>query len=286
MTASPPTGIDLLKTLVDREAPDEWFVTDGATAVGPVGLDLLARGIAAGKVPADAFVRHVSWSGWRGLGDFVEHEPSFDPRRTFRVLPAVQVAPVPSQPRLAPSRPRLPSEEVELEPEPEEIPPPRPSQPFDGVADLREALLLLLATAAQDCAAQAALIHGARDEGAVVVCSFGPRMFELLGVETPATDPVLAAAKAGHTVLAEPLSGTAGRTTKTRLSRLGSKIEAAFMVPVGVEGRLLAFLEVGRDKPFRAHDVAHVEGLVDTLVATVTELHWAREWQPPKKKLS
>ena len=29
-------------------APDEWYVPDGATAVGPVGLELLGRGIAAG----------------------------------------------------------------------------------------------------------------------------------------------------------------------------------------------------------------------------------------------
>jgi hypothetical protein len=47
-----------------------------------------------------------------------------------------------------------------------------------------------------------------------------------------------------------------------------------------VEGRLLAFIELGRAKPFRAHDAAEVEKLVDALVATIERSSWSREWNP------
>ena len=51
---------------------DRWFVTDGMNAVGPVRLDLLARGVATGRVPPESFVRHDSWKVWRPLADFTE----------------------------------------------------------------------------------------------------------------------------------------------------------------------------------------------------------------------
>jgi hypothetical protein len=41
----------------DRAAADKWYVSNGVTAVGPVNTDLLARGIEAGKVPLESFVR-------------------------------------------------------------------------------------------------------------------------------------------------------------------------------------------------------------------------------------
>src|SRR5581483_7192502 len=85
--------LDLLAGLVDTWAPDEWYVTDGATAVGPVGLELLARGISAGRVPPDAFVRHASWGNWRGLAYLVEQDPSFDARRTLTPLRAPRKEP-------------------------------------------------------------------------------------------------------------------------------------------------------------------------------------------------
>lgn len=50
-----------------RTTPDRWYVTNGVNAVGPVDTHLLARGIAAGKVPMDAFIRHVSWKVWKPL---------------------------------------------------------------------------------------------------------------------------------------------------------------------------------------------------------------------------
>jgi serine/threonine-protein kinase len=49
-----------------------WYVSDGARVVGPVSVDLLRRGIEAGKVPEDSVVCHESWSEWRSLAEAME----------------------------------------------------------------------------------------------------------------------------------------------------------------------------------------------------------------------
>jgi hypothetical protein len=265
-------ALQLLAGLVDERAPDEWYVTDGATAVGPVGLELLARGITAGRVPPDAFVRHASWGSWRGLADLAEQDPSFDPRRTLTPLRAL---------KREPARQTLDSIDV-LEDAYDPIEPvdETSEDAFAHAADLPEALLILMAAAVKQCEAEAALVHGALPSGSMVVCSHGPRMFEVLGDKLPAFDPVLGAAKKGLTILAEPAPGVGGSGIKARLSRLGERIQSAFMVPLLVEGRLLAFIEVGRAKPFRAHDAAEVEKLVDAVVARVERSSWSREWTP------
>src|SRR5512135_809172 len=57
---------------LDTKASDRWYVTDGANSVGPVKLDLLTRGVEAGRVPLDSFVRHEAWKVWRPLTDFTD----------------------------------------------------------------------------------------------------------------------------------------------------------------------------------------------------------------------
>ena len=96
----------------------------------------------------------------------------------------------------------------------------------------------------------------------------------------PAFDPVLIVAKKGITLFAEPTPGVGGTATRTRLTRLGAKIQASFMVPLLVEGRLLALIEVGRMRPFRARDADAVEKLVDALVARIVRSSWSQEWTP------
>src|SRR5262249_61584596 len=61
--------VKMLADVVDvaRQAEDRWYVTIGHAAVGPVNLDLIARGVEAGKVPLGAFVRHEQWTVWRPL---------------------------------------------------------------------------------------------------------------------------------------------------------------------------------------------------------------------------
>ena len=60
-----------------------WVTTPGQSApVGPVSVELLRRGIAAGRVPDSALVCAVGTRRWRPFSDIVESEPSaaeFDP---------------------------------------------------------------------------------------------------------------------------------------------------------------------------------------------------------------
>jgi hypothetical protein len=50
---------------------DRWYVSTGEGAVGPVRLELLARGIEAGMVPLDSYVRNEAWTVWRPLSDIM-----------------------------------------------------------------------------------------------------------------------------------------------------------------------------------------------------------------------
>lgn len=65
---------------------DKWYVTDGLNAVGPLRLDLLARGIELGRVPTDSFVRNESWKVWRPLSDFTEGQPELGPGQHAETL--------------------------------------------------------------------------------------------------------------------------------------------------------------------------------------------------------
>ena len=66
--------VKMLADVVDvaRRSADRWYVTTGHVAVGPVNLDLIARGVEAGKVPLEAFVRHEGWTVWRPLAELAE----------------------------------------------------------------------------------------------------------------------------------------------------------------------------------------------------------------------
>src|SRR6516225_9707083 len=120
---------------VARRAADRWYVTVGDTAVGPVNLDLLARGVEAGKVPLEAFVRHEQWKVWRPLVELAEIErDSSSP---------IQEA-TDDIDEGAPSLPGAPRSSASL-----------PSH----ASDQREALLLLMTAAVVRGGADAALVH-------------------------------------------------------------------------------------------------------------------------------
>ncbi len=103
---------DILRA--DRASADRWYVTNGATAVGPVGLELVERGIEAGKIPVESYIRHELWKIWRPLSELcITQEPKpidplgtplptsmpsspavFDPRETT-MKPAMTPPPAP-----------------------------------------------------------------------------------------------------------------------------------------------------------------------------------------------
>jgi hypothetical protein len=231
-------------------------VTNGATAVGPVNLDLLARGIEAGRVPLESFVRHEAWKVWRPLSD---------------------IAVVTTSPRSAAVPEATPSTDDITSPgRPATLQDSTPSDALAGAADLHDALLLLMSAVVLRTSAEGAIIHRVDDDGAVAVCAHGPQMFQVLGERTRLLDPVVVAAAAGNTVVAEPTPGASGQALLTRMACLGISAEGAFMFPIRPRGRLMGLLEVGRRSPFRAAEIATAETLVDALLEKIEQSGWVR----------
>src|SRR5215510_8290854 len=145
---------------LDVAAPDRWYVTNGANAVGPVDFQLLARGIRAGKVPLESFIRHEGWKVWRPLADVAEviHGTPLAPP----VMPAPPVSKsadaASTDDITEPGRPSLPGERLAAD-------------AIAGATDLREALLLVMAAVVQRTSAEAAIVHRVHDDGAVVACA-------------------------------------------------------------------------------------------------------------------
>src|SRR5262249_25504740 len=67
---------------------DQWFVTNGVVALGPVEFDRLASGVAHGRIPATSFVRHQSWKVWRELSE-IEGLSAVDRLETVRRLAGI-----------------------------------------------------------------------------------------------------------------------------------------------------------------------------------------------------
>ncbi len=238
---------------LDVSSADRWYVTNGATAVGPVHFDLLARGIRAGKVPLESFVRHEAWKVWRPLADVAE---------VTGTPYAPPVAPVSTDDITEPGRPSLPGERLAAD-------------AVAGAADLREALLLVMAAVVQRTSAEAAIVHRVDDDGAVVACAHGPRMFQLLGQKVRLLDPVVVAAAGGHLLVAEPTPGPAGHALLERMISLGVvTVEGAFMMPIRTSRGLRAMLEVGRQRRFSAAELSAAEELVEALVAKADVAGW------------
>jgi hypothetical protein len=230
---------------VARAGSDRWYVTNGATSVGPINLDLLARGVEAGKVPVESFVRHEAWKVWRPLGELAEITDD-DGMPIVGRQSTDDLAVGAARPSIA--QDFLPSDAVA------------------GAVDRRDALLLLLAAAVARGHAEVGMIHELSNDGAVTVSAHGPQVFEAMGMRTRLLDPALVAAAAGILVLAEPSPGPAGQAMIERLSRLGMPVTGAVMLPIRPRGRLYGTIELGRRSPFRAVEVAGLEALVDALV--------------------
>ncbi len=67
---------------------DQWFVTNGVVAVGPVDFERVARGVAHGRIPPTSFVRHHSWKVWRELAE-IEGLSAVDRLETVRRLAGI-----------------------------------------------------------------------------------------------------------------------------------------------------------------------------------------------------
>ena len=271
MLAAAQTGTD-----------DRWYVTNGVVAVGPVGFDLLTRGVAHGRIPAGSFVRHESWKMWRPL-EGVGALTKADRQRAIAHFADISAA-VDTRASDPENEPLPPLSEVESKSDSK--PASRPSlrpvavDPVGVLASattLDDALLLALSTSVTAASASVGLLHRARYDLGLVVTSFahGSDAEKLLGERLHPQDPTLAAARGGHTVMAEPCLGETGRYLAGRIGRCLPNPCGLAMVPLVLYGKLVAMIEVGRAaRLFRAHEIARVEDVVEALAERIVDAGW------------
>jgi hypothetical protein len=59
-------------------ATKQWLVRSGDNVVGPVSIELIERGLAAGKIPPDAEMTHVQGGVWRPLAEVFPPDPAYE----------------------------------------------------------------------------------------------------------------------------------------------------------------------------------------------------------------
>lgn len=247
---------------------DRWYVSDGATAIGPVGLDLITRGIQEGRVPLGSYVRHEAWRVWRPVCEITDVQvplsiDSAAPTPPYHRQEASNVDDFAATDDVTlPGRPVLPEEIA-------------PADALEGAADLSDALHLLLNAAVLHLHADVALLHRTQEQGAIVHFAHGPFSRALIGFETAFNDPVMAVARAGNVIIAEPSPGPVGQALIERLLYLGVQCDAATMQPIMVSGRLVATLEIGRKGPqLRASELVILEKLIEAFVSRTEAGSW------------
>jgi hypothetical protein len=264
---------------------DLWFVTNGVVAVGPVSFELVLRGVAFGRIATSSFIRHESWQVWRKL-DEMEALSAVHRNKTIEDL-ATASAGVEERARSRFSEPPPPPSGEELSSRPINLePPPRrsfrpvsvdPVGVLSNASELQDALLLTISTAVAAASADVGLVHRVRGDlkAAVTVGGHGPRTELLLGERLATEDPTLTAARAGRTVLSEPLPGDVSRYIIGRIERCLPEPASVAMVPLLLYGELVAIFEIGRRaRPLRAHEVARVEDVVEALAERTVVMGW------------
>jgi hypothetical protein len=212
---------------------DAWYVTNGHQVVGPVGTDLLLRGVLARRVTDDCMVKQPAWTSWRGLRQIREIARLERPAEWDREAAAV--------PRAARELLRSP-------------------------ADLGEGLLVALEVAASATGAEVGLAHRRRALWFVTSVARGSAVLGELGQVVRSCDPALEAARAGYVVGGAPGGGAAERAIACRLGvESGGGV---LMAPFLQGGRLLAVIELGRcDHAFRREDSEKLEDLLALLAS-------------------
>ncbi len=142
--------------------------------------------------------------------------------------------------------------------------------------DDRDALLMLaLSTATATATAQAGLLVGVGSRGPLVFCTLGSGCERLLGQLLAPTDPSFVAAERGVVIVGEPESGDAMSVIAARLTTDADVPRGVAMVPLLVDGTLIAAVELARAwRPFRACEIARVEEVLEALAARAVVMGW------------
>jgi hypothetical protein len=266
---------------------DRWFVTNGVVAVGPISFELLMRGASHGRIPQSSFVRHESWQVWRRLDEI----GSLPPDGRDQTVEAIA-----THSESLESRASNPFESIPPPPPDDLARTIRPSSPapathhstfrvaaVDPVGvlahayDLSEALLLAISTAVSASNSEVGLVHRVRRDlrSVVTVGGHGPRTERLLGERITESDPSLAAANSGFSIVSEPGLGNESRHIAGRLMRCLPDVVGVAMVPLCIYGELVAMFEVGRGgHPFRAREIARVEDVVEVMAERAVLMGW------------
>ncbi len=263
---------------------DSWFLTNGVIAAGPTPFDNVARSVAEGRVSRSVFVRHSSWSVWQRYEDIEELDTFALGRlvdRLGRASAGIEdrskevssdTTPLPAGEELTSSVQSQRVTRSSIRPVSVD-----PVGVLGQARDMDEALLLTLSTAVAAAAAHVGLLHRYKEDlgTAVTECAQGAGMERLLGVRLPMTDPTLAAAQSGNTILGEPILGEAGRTIAARFNLAGSAPIGVAMVPIRLFDKLLATLEVGQiSRAFTAREISRVEDVADVLAERLVVNGW------------
>jgi hypothetical protein len=203
-----------------------WYVTNGHAVVGPIGTDLLLRGVASARIPDGCRVAQPTWSAWRDL-------------REVRELSAGWRTPMWANVAHDLAGTGVAADLVRCAP------------------DAGEALLYAMHAAVTATRATAGLVHRARDPfiGLVTSSAHGPGGDDQLGNVIAYHDAAYDRACAREAVVGAPCDDAATRTIARRFSDAGAQLAGVAMVPVYDGHTLLAMIELGRvDHPFRAGD--------------------------------
>lgn len=200
-----------LLTPVSPVQPSLWYLTNGRNVVGPVGTDLLLRGIAQGRVPIDTYVAQSTWALWRPIDQ-------------IREVRALYKKPV--------------TDEVG-KPLAEEF-------PFAGITDDDKLLKQALKLAVEQTHADVGLLHQdmAPHVGLVTSHAYGRGMNTALARVIPWWDPAREAAQQDKVLLSPSKRHDWSKVATMRLSN-GGPVQAVALVPVKVAKGHRTLIELG-----------------------------------------
>lgn len=255
---------------------DRWFVTNGVVATGPIGFNLLSRGIAHGRVSLTAFVRHASWRVWRRLKE-LEHLDVSERNTLVERLAQASAGLEPKAPQHESGETLRVRSDYDSQPPSTLRPPPiDPVGVLASAGSLSDALMLCVTTAMTAASADIALLLRATPTGHLRVESTSGGGSELLLGETLSpSDAASASVRSGRTLIAEARDGSAARSVSARLERAAGHVTSVVSLPIFLLGEPFAALELGRVfGGFRARDVARAEDVTEALVARIVVDGW------------
>ncbi len=253
----------------------QWFATDGRGVIGPLSFAEITLRVQRSQLSARCVCRHGRWRGWvpfheleglgaRGLALLVEQLAEDSSGAAMRLASG-------SGERLAIR--------------PSSYPPPPASartRPLDvtGILSsterLDQTLMLGLALAALSADASVGRLHclrGEQDE-AVTEATYGREVAGRLGELVLPEDPVRALAEAGQPLLCAANVSGGGRAIASRLGTEPGALASVAMVPLIMDGGLVAWVELGKPLRLGARELGRVEEVIEALAARCLVMGW------------